>query len=86
MNRRLFGRVFAGLLGVVSVSHSPALPSRVKLVSYVDASYVGNQFDVIGFVDNPRVMNRHYRPTEQLLEIRSEGVALHVYPNEVVPA
>ena len=61
------------------------MPSRVRLVKYIDERYVGRTFRVTGerFVD---CQNQHYRPGVQCVILEGDGVILHVYRDEIAAA
>ncbi len=61
------------------------LPSRVKVVQYIDPRYIGREFRVIGerFVDG---QNQHYRRGVPCVILEGDGVILHAYRDEIVAA
>lgn len=82
MNRRFFfGMLVPTAFSLAAITQQNL--NQVRLVSYVDAKYVGRTFKIGGHIRNPPILNKHYRPAEQLIAISGDGVVLHVYSNEI---
>ena len=86
MNRRLFLSVVGCFAGVLSfgVKPSPVIGGNVRLVRYVDPSFVGSEFKIVEGIAKPQNANQHYRQGEQLYRIVGNGWQLDVYADEIV--
>lgn len=59
------------------------LPSRARVVKYVDPKFIGQVFRVTGerYVDG---RNQHYRRGVPCVILEGNGVVLHAYRDEIV--